>query len=198
MGVPLMDADWSVELAADDPSLEFPWAAPDGSQSYVDLSRQPAAIADIPEALQYTELGDFLLEVNSPSAPWLTAKCDVWLDGDLGEAEDIYDAKVKFCCYVDLVPRDADTRFSFESFESWVKSAARALSSEEEDQIACEFMVRRCWYHPESPENPAAELTPGFYVTCYLFGYGDDQAKACARWADGLRRVTAVLIALAR
>ena len=72
--------------------------------------------------------------------------------------------------------------------------------------VACEFIVRRCWYHTQADpmrteddaEAPAEEHTiPGFYVTFYLFGYGDDESQARARWAAGLRRVTAVLTRLA-
>ncbi len=195
-----MDADWSVELGADDPALEFPWTSPEGNQRFVDLLQHPEAIADIPEALQYPELGNFLSEVNNQSALWITTKCDVWLDHDLGDAEDIYQAKLKLCSYVDLVTRDTAARFSFERHESSMKAAARTLSSGDDLPIACEFIVRRCWYHPESREMPSAEttdLTPGFYVTFYLYGYGDDRTQARARWREGLRRVTAVLVALA-
>src|SRR5271166_4656139 len=110
----LMDADWSVELGADDPILEFPWSSPDGSQRYVDLSLHPDAIAEIPEAVRYPELREFLRTFNGPSSPWLTAKCDVWIDQELAEAEEIYDAHLKQSSYVDLVRRDALARYSFE------------------------------------------------------------------------------------
>jgi hypothetical protein len=197
-----MDADWSVELGADDPALEFPWTALDGSQRFVDLLQHPDAAREIPEALQFPELGKVLRAVNTPSGFWLTAKCDVWLDDELGEAEAIYEARLKFCSYVDLIARDGGARFSFEHHEAWVKGAARALSSDEEDKTACEFIVRRCWYHPEAHIRPPAsaaavaqddELAAGFYVTFYLFGYGNIGAHARIRWADGLRRVTTVV-----
>ena len=217
-----MDADWSVELGADDGALEFPWASPDGTQRYIDLQRQPELLREIPEAARFPELGEFLLAINTASAPWLTAKCDIWMEGICGtEAPSLgaagYGAAetvpfqsagfaLKLCSYVDLVFREGDTRFSFARHEQWVKSAARGLSGDDELPVVCEFIVRRCWYHPEvstlrefddtsSPdgENPL----PGFYVTCYLFGYGDDEAQTRTRWAAGLRRVTAVLTALA-
>jgi hypothetical protein len=73
-----MDADWSVELGAEDAALEFPWSSPDGPQRYVALQRHPELLADIPEAVQYPALGDFLRALNVPSSLWLTAKCDVW------------------------------------------------------------------------------------------------------------------------
>ena len=37
------------------------------------------------------------------------------------------------------------------------------------------------------------QTTADFYVTFYLFGYGNDEAEARARWAEGLRRVTGVI-----
>src|SRR6516164_9084063 len=147
----LMDADWSVELGHEDPTLEFPWSAPDGAHRYVDLRRSPQAIREIPEAIRYTELGECLLALNSPSSRWQTVKCDVWLDHELGEATQIYDAALKFCSYVDLVDRDKGTRFSFESHERFVKSAALQVSDDDGRPITCEFIVRRCWYHPDSP-----------------------------------------------
>ena len=200
-----MDADWSVELGHDDETLDFPWCSPDGSLRYIDLSQHPSALTEIPEATQYRELGEFLLAVNAPPSPWLTVKCDIWLDNELGEAEKIYDATVKQSSYVDLIARDLAARFSFERHEKWVKSAARQLSNDDTEPIACEFIVRRCWYHPETNRDssqadaaPAKDdPSPGFYVTFYLSGYADDEAQARTRWATGLQWVTSVLTGLA-
>ncbi|HVN20365.1 MAG TPA: hypothetical protein VMU05_16385 [Dongiaceae bacterium] len=200
-----MDADWSVELGHDDPSLEFPWPSPGGTQRYVNLSQHPEALADIPEAAHYPELGDFLRQVNAKSSSWLTAKCDVWLDDEIADAELIYRTNVKLCSYVDLIARDVAARSSFERHELWVKTAARQLTSAEEEPVSGEFIVRRCWYHAETaaeqlnvdPAGAIAKSAPGFYVTFYLFGYGRDQADAREQWAEGLRRVTAIIAALA-
>ena len=191
-----MDADWSVELGSDDPALEFPWGSPDGTQRYVDLPGHPERLTEIPEAVQFPELGEFLLAVNAASSPWLTVKCDAWSNHELGEAEAIYEADRKLCCYIDLVAREPARRFSFERHEAWVKSAARAVSSDADDVIACEFIVRRCWFHPDQRLDPAS-MTLGFYVTLYLSGYGCSGTEARARWAQGLRTVTSVLTASA-
>jgi hypothetical protein len=32
-------------------------------------------------------------------------------------------------------------------------------------------------------------MKDGFYITCYLFGYGDDEPQARQRWAIGLKLV---------
>jgi hypothetical protein len=202
VGEDLMDGDWSVEIGSDDESLEFPWASPDGSQRYVDLQIDPDRVAEIPEATRFPELGEFLHEINRPNAPWLTAKCDVWLDDEMGETEAIYGAKWKLCSYVDLVVRNENIRFSFERHEQWIKSAARRLSNNDELPTISEFILRRCWYHTEASalragdnaHTPGKEnLVPGFYVTFYLFGYGVDESQARASWAEGLRQVTAAL-----
>lgn len=199
-----MDADWSVELGADDPALEFPWSSPDGSQRYIDLHDRSELVSEIPEAVHYSEMAEFLRAINGTQSSWLTVKCDVWLDDELGAAEAIYDATLKQCSYVDLIARDTAAPFSFERHERWVKSAARSLSNDDELPLACEFIVRRCWYHCNTltGENAAVDETdstspaPGFYVTFYLSGYGNNHDEARARWFEGLRRVTAVLVAL--
>ena len=105
-----MDADWSVELGHDDPALDFPWSSSNGSKGYVDLLQRPELLSAISEATQYPELGEFLLTLNAPSSHWLTVKCDVWLDHQLGEAEGIYGATMRQSSYVDLIlaiPRHA-------------------------------------------------------------------------------------------
>jgi hypothetical protein len=188
-----VDADWSVELGADDPALEFPWVSPDGSRRYLDLLAHPQELHEIPEATLYPELAKFLLALNA-SSPWLTAKCDVWFDDELGEAEEIYDARLKLCSYIDLISRDTSARFSFERHEQWVRSATRQLSDNDDRPIVCELIVRRCWYQagPSADHEPA----PGFYITVYVFGYGNDEPSARTLWAQGLQRITSVLAAL--
>ena len=45
-----VEADFAVELGADDETLEFPWAAADGGPRYYDLKRQPELLLEIEEA----------------------------------------------------------------------------------------------------------------------------------------------------
>ena len=195
MGSALMDADWSVELGADDPTLDFPWSAPDDSQHFVDLSQRIAAVTSLPEVSQYPEMAEILIALNGELSPWLTAKCDVWIDDEMGEAEQVYDAELKVCSYIDLVRRTESERFSFEQHEKWVKSAALALQTAEmDDLIAYEFIVRRCWYHSESRRDDESE--PGFYITLYVSGYGYDEPVARAMWAKGLTLVSGILVGL--
>ena len=190
----LMDADWSVELGRHDPALEFPWSSPDGSRRYIDLRQSPESVSEIPEAARSPELAQCLIALNGPTSAWQTVKCDVWPDDELGGSELIYEARLKFCSYVDLIARNAAARFSFDRHEGVVQSAARQLADDDEQPISCDFTVRRSWFHGEPLGD---DLTPGFYVTFYLLGYGSDEAQARARWAEGLRRGTSILIGLA-
>ena len=190
----LMDADWSVELGRDDPALEFPWSSPDGSRRYIDLRQSPELVSEISEAARSPELAQCLIALNAPTSAWQTVKCDVWPDDELGGGELIYEARLKFCSYVDLIACNAPVRFSFERHECVVKSAARQLSDDDEQPIRCEFTVRRCWFRGELIGD---DLMPGFYLTFYLFGYGSDEAQARRRWAEGLCRGTSILIGLA-
>lgn len=205
-----MDADWSVELADDDPVLDFPWST-DEALAYVDVKRHPEKLNEIPEVRDLPELADFLRVINQPGSSLLTAKCDTWIDHELNEWEKIYDAKRKFCSYVDLLFDQDDARFSFPRYEQFVKSLAGALSHSDDSETenlaaAAEFIVRRCWYHSE--ETPCTEPSPrlsaqvnavvpdaraGFYITFYLSGYGVDEAEARSLWAAGLKRATRVL-----
>jgi hypothetical protein len=48
---------------------------------------------------------------------------------------------------------------------------------------AAEFLIRRCYYPDEKG------IRDGFYITFYLFGYGDDESRSRERWAIGLKLV---------
>ena len=186
-----MDADWSVELGADDPALEFPWSTPDGSQQYVDLAAHPEAVHGIEEAVRHAPLREFLVKLNSSESPWQTVKCDVWLDDEVIADELIVGGKVRVGSYVDLIRRNSGERYSFERHESWVKAVAARLPSTDDDASECELIVRRCYYHRDA--DPEGDSDAGFYVTVYVFGYGGDEAAAEKAWAAGLTLVSSAL-----
>lgn len=187
-----MDADWSVELDADDPALECPWSSPDGTQGYVDLSADMSALRKIPEAMQYRPLRRLLGELNASWSPWITAKCGVWTDDEISEAEEIYGCTVRMCSYVDLIRREECERFSFEQHERWAKSAVERLRWFPDAEYRAELVVRRCYYHLDG--NPE-ESRAGFYITVYAFGYGD-QETAKYGWEGCLDRISHALMAL--
>lgn len=188
-----MDVDYSVELGADDDVLEFPWVSPDESLRFFDLKRQPEQLVFVEEAMRFRELGEFLAVVNSSSTFLMTAKCDAWIEDQLSESEDIYGAAMKFGSYVDLLLDDTsgERRFDFEEHEKLAARLTALLSKAPEIAAAVEFIVRRCYYH-----SSEEAVRPGYYLTSYVFGYGDDVEEARQRWGIALNLVQNVFAQL--
>jgi hypothetical protein len=178
-----MEADFAVELGADDETLEMPWASADNGPRYHDLKRHAEYLPRIEEARRVPELGEFLATLNSPASTLETAKCDVWSSGELNPEEEIFGAAHKFCSYVDLLFAEEPSRFSFAKHEQFAKRLAELLKKAPEIPAAADFLIRRCYYH----EKPG--IRDGFYITFYLFGYGDDEPQARQRWAIALKLV---------
>ncbi len=174
-----MEADYSVELAADDPSLEFPWTDPDGRIAYLDLKTNPELIPSLSETGEYPELCPFLKGVNSAGSIFKSVKCDVFED-EIAESEGIFGASSKLGSYIDLVVDDANaaSRYSFELHESVARRLATLLGKAPEMPASVEIIVRRCYF--------GAGRETGFYWTVYVFGFGDDPSQARARWAIAL------------
>lgn len=187
-----MQADSSVELDADSDRLEVPWASPDGRVRYYDLRRQPELLLNIEEARQNRELGEFLVAINSQASMLETAKCDAWVSDEISEEERIYGAPWKFGSYVDLIFNQDGPRLSLERHQELAESASRLLRRAPEIPAAAEFVVRRCSYH--APPGPPPQ--EGFYLTFYLYGYGDDQHDAQRRWGIALKVVENLLLQL--
>ncbi len=87
-----MQADFAIELGANDETLEFPWAAPEGGPRHYDLKRQPDLLLYVEEANRARELGEFLAAINSPASILETAKCDVWWSTEMNPEEEIFGA----------------------------------------------------------------------------------------------------------
>ncbi len=181
-----MQADFSVELGADDPVLELPWASADGRQRFYDLRRQPDLLLYIEEAMHDPAVGEFLAAVNSRGSDLQTAKCDAWFSRELAPEEAIYRASCKFCSYVDLIFVAEEPRRSFARHEELARRLTALLQKVPEIFAAAEFIIRRAYYHAEPATPDAAE---GFYLTFYCFGYGDDEASARRRWTIALKLV---------
>ena len=177
-----VQADFAVELAAEDETLELPWAEGDGLR-YYDLKRQPELLLDLEEARRTPELGEFLTAVNSSVSLMETAKCDAWATTEMNVEDEIFGAACKFGSYVDLLFTDQVSRFSFPQHEQWAKSIIQLLKRVPEIPSSAEFLIRRCFYHQGN------EIREGFYMTSYLFGYGDDESQARQQWAIGLKLV---------
>ncbi len=179
-----MDADFSVELGADDPVLDFPWEAAGTPLRYYDLKRQPELLPFVDEAQQFHELHAFLASANSQASMMETAKCDTWWERELNEAEAIYDAELKFVSYIDLVMSDeTSTRTNFEFHEKLARRLVELLGRAPQIKSAAEFVIRRCYF------RGSGEPESGYYITFYLSGYGVDESEARRRWGIGLNVV---------
>ena len=178
-----MHADFAVELGADDETLEMPWAAEGGGPRYYDLKRHPELMLSLEEAQRVQELGEFLATVNAGAGILETAKCDVWSSTEINPEEEIFGAAHKYGSYVDLLFSDATSRFSFPEHEQLAMRLTQLLQRAPEIPSAAEFLIRRCYYHDE------VGIRDGFYITFYLFGYGEDESQSRQRWAVGLKFV---------
>ena len=176
-----MEADFAVELGADDETLELPWASGQGGERYYDLKERPELLLEIEEARRVPELGEFLSAMNMPGGILETAKCDAWSSTEINPEEEIFGAACKFGSYVDLVFSRLGSRFSFVEHEQLVRRAVQLLKRVPEIPASAELLIRRCFY------DLTGEIRDGFYVTFYLFGYGDDESQARQRWAIALK-----------
>ena len=188
-----MQADFAVELGADDETLEMPWAAEDGGLQYYDLKRNPERLSKLEEVAQAPELGEFLSKVNSPQSPLESAKCDFWSTTEINPEEEIFEATHKFGSYVDLFFSDEAKRFSFPQHEQLAKQLTKLLQRAPDMPVAVEFLIRRCYYHEKEEAPGEEEIRDGFYITFYLFGYGDDEAKSRQNWVIGLKLVRSAI-----
>jgi hypothetical protein len=179
---PSVQADFAVELGAEDETLELPWAAPDGPR-YCDLKRRPDLLLEIEEARRVPQLGEFLAVINSAVSRFETVKCDAWASTEISPEEEIFGARCKFGSYVDLVFTAEPLRFSFPAHEQGGRQLALLLQRVPEIPASAEFLIRRCCYHEDQG------VRDGFYITFYLFGYGDDEDAARLRWAIALKLV---------
>jgi hypothetical protein len=177
-----VEADFSIELGRDDPALELPWSGENGIR-YYDLKAHPELLASITEAQSHPELRDFLQFINGPASPLESAKCDAWSSTEIHPEEQVFQAEHKFGSYVDLLFSDAAVRFSLTDHEQFSRRAAELLRRAPEFPASAEFIVRRCYYHEDGDSRA------GFYITCYVSGFGDDAERACQQWGIGLKLV---------
>ena len=185
-----MQTDYAVELGREDETLEMPWAAPDGSIRYYDLKREPQMLGKIEEAVRIEELREFLCAVNEPTSILESAKCDAWSSNEIHPEEEIFGKPWKFASYVDLVLTNPASRFSFEEHENLLKDLITLLHETPEAPASAEFLLRRCYYHEKE------SVHDGFYITFYLFGYGEQEPEARQQWAKALAQVSDALARL--
>jgi len=193
-----MDATVSVELEAEDAHLDIPWQA--GDVRYYDLKRHPELLLELPES-HNREMAEFLTAMNSALSMLETAKCDTWLSNQMEEQEALYAASWKFGSYVDLIFTDPKACLGFAGYENFAKRSAALLRRAPDVPAAAEFIIRRCRYAlgaagDEAQPGGSSKPAEGFYLTFYLFGYGDDEDEARRRWGIALKTVENALLQL--
>ncbi|HUO59367.1 MAG TPA: hypothetical protein VMU24_01785 [Candidatus Acidoferrales bacterium] len=200
-----MDADWSVELGADDPVLEMPWTSPDGALCWHNLAANPKLISELAECRAYPELVEPLRRLNSPESCVLTAKCDVYPTEPTEPAEELY-GDWRFVSYVDIffaharqnhedampvsdfassrAKRDdftpAAANFDFNLHEQFARNLSARLNDRPDCDVinaTVETVIRRCAYKHSGD---------GFYFTIYVVGYGESGEIARQHWATAL------------
>lgn len=181
-----MEAGFSVELGADDPTLAVPWRAPDGANAYIDLKEHPESIERLAEVCNFPELGEFLQTLNGPGSPLETAKCDAWFDTLMDVDDEPYEAAMKCSSYVDLFLRGERRQAKFAEQEAIARTLAQELRETNDVAARVEIILRRAYF----------EDCTGFYWTIYVFGYGDGLGSARRNWQSALRIVQAALLEL--
>jgi len=178
-----VQADFAVELGPDDEALDLPWADEGSGLRYYDLKRHPELLLNIEEAQRELALHEFLSAMNAASSILETAKCDAWTSTEINPEEEIFGATHKFGSYVDLLFAEQQARVEFTRHEEFAKRLTALLKKVPEIPAAAELLIRRCYY------RQVEQAQTGFYITFYLFGYGDDEAQAHQRWVIGLKLV---------
>jgi len=183
-----MEADWSVALAAGDPTIIVPWASPAEDAPpcrFLDLRADPALIDEMEVVRSQPILRAALLRLNGSESSLWTAKCDRWSSSvdDGAEPYDPYEMNVDpnadpgdtlfgAGSYIDLLPCDGQLSMSFERQERWIRSMTRTLRGVPARASRTEFVLRR------------AEIdgTPGFGVTWFVEGCGATALRAAEAW----------------
>src|SRR4051794_1193025 len=167
-----MEAELTVELGAEDPTLAVPWSDPEGHFQYFDLRRTPGDVDQISEALTFPNLRDFLLAMNAAPSTLQTAKCDAWFSEELTEEEAIFGASCKFGSYVDAFFHVPAPRQSFPMHEVFGARMVELLKRAPELPASFEAIIRRAHFEVDG------EVREGYYFTLYVLGYSDDEQQA--------------------
>jgi hypothetical protein len=183
-----VQADFSIECGADDESLEIPWASEDGALRYVDLKQNPGLIADLDEARHFPDIADFLRITNSAGSAFQTAKCDAGFAKELTVEDEPFGTSGTFGSYVDVLFASPLVRRSLEQNEACVRNLVRLLQRAPEMPASAEFLVRRCFFADDRTDGE------GFYMTCYVFGYSDNEEEARKHWGIALRLLGTALV----
>jgi hypothetical protein len=185
-----MEADWSVELGADDPVIVVPWQPlPGGAAAgFVDLRARPESVREIEEARDLPALRFALESLNGSNSGLWTAKCDAWVRGGDGGGSEIDpwemeatedEAKLAAGSYIDILALDTEARGSFAIEERWIRRLAEESRHRALRCTRTDFVLRSAEIHG----------VPGFGVTWFVEGCGRTPELAKRKWAEALGEV---------
>ncbi len=210
-----MEADWSVEIGADLPSITVPWSAEglafiDLRQALGESSRSSSAqssmpglppvpseslATQVPEAQQHPALGGALAHLNSAHSQVYTSKCDVWTltaaDLDPLEMESTStNCASGFASYIDLV-RSGEAVFEpFDEQEAWLKRTIQTLRATPATHARADLVLRSA-----NIATTNSDPRDGFAITLYITGCGPNPAAAQANWQHALAQAANVISA---
>jgi hypothetical protein len=186
-----MEADWSVELAADDPVIVVPWAAAGNDPrkcTFVDLRLGAHLIDEIEETRRVPELRGALLLLNSTASPLWTVKCDAWESDTPMDAYEMdaapEDTALSAGSYIDLLARDSGLGASFDRQERWVRAVVEALRAVPARATRVELVLRA------AQVNQAA----GYGVSFFVEGCGATAPRAMQAWSEALSLALPVIM----
>jgi hypothetical protein len=191
-----MEADWSVALASDDPVISVPWAALGDDEPkcrFVDLRLGPHLIDEIAEAQGRPVLRSALLRLNGAHSQLWTAKCDAWTSSP-EQGDDPFDpyemdavpGETAFGngSYIDLLPRDFESRECFDAQEQWIRAVTQRLRAIPASAARVELVLRRA----------QVDSVPGFGVTWFVEGCGATADRAAQGWSQAFDAALAAIM----
>jgi hypothetical protein len=194
----LMEADWSVALAAPDPIILVPWSAPGDDERkcrFVDLRLGSHLIDEIEEVQGRPALRSALLLLNCVTSPLWTAKCDAWTSSS-EQGDDAFDpyemdavpGETAFGSgsYIDMLPRDAENLRCFDAQERWLRRVTERLRAIPASAARVELVMRRA----------QVDSVGGFAVTWFVEGCGATAQSANEAWDHALVLGLAAIMAV--
>lgn len=193
-----MHTEWTAECAADAPMLVVPWSdSAEAGSHFVNLRTEPYAIAEIPEAERYPDLGRALRALNATRSPFLTAKCDAWplTARDAAEELDVIrkelmlgeeDAAFAFTSYIDLIWRERGVFISAHQQQDRLDRITRRAAKLPHSEAMLQCVLRPAMVELGAPLE-------GFATTLYVTALGSDAETAQRRWASALEDVVDML-----
>jgi hypothetical protein len=186
-----MEADWSVQLTADDPVIIVPWSAASDDPrkcKFVDLRRGAHLIDEIEEARPVPALRTALLLLNSAASPLMTVKCDTWESDTPVDPYEMdaapADATRSAGSYIDLLARDSGLRASFDRQERWLRVVAQVLRAIPARAARVELILRRA----------QVDDAAGYGVSWFVEGCGATAQRARQAWSDALGLALPVIV----